>query len=442
MPENLVLRWPRLAVLLALLVSGSMTYYHLGLFLPRAIEGAAARGLGGGYSFGNDFYPIWLTSRDALEGQRKPYSAETTRRIQTGLFGHSLDGRHPSGFPRNYREFAYPIYVDLLFWPLATLPFPAVRILLTVALAILTALSVPLWLRALGLRTAAALLAVLILLTLSSYAVLEGLFADQVGLIVGFLLAATFAALARSRLVLAGSLFALTFIKPQMPAVVAPYLLLWSFSNWRERRAFTYGLFAWAAVIGGLSLAVWPRWIPQWLLVLAGYGSYSPPALITYSLGPKFGPKIGPLLIVVLLASALLLIWRMRSAPAGSANFMLTVSLLLALTSIALLPGQAVYDHVILLPGILFAAFSWRPIAAASRTLAVLLFAGALALFWQWIVAVPLLVVRLFVTPQRFFSNGALLLLPLHAAASVPLAATAVLGFMVWQKMRHQPAAS
>jgi Glycosyltransferase family 87 len=310
-----------------------------------------------------------------------------------------------------------------------------VRVALTAALAILTTLSIPLWLLALGRRAGPALSAVLILLTLSSYAVLEGLFADQVGLIAGFLLAATFAALAQDRLALAGSLFAFTFIKPQISVVVAAYLLLWSASRWRERRRFVYGFLAWSAALGGLSLVVWPRWIPQWLHVLAGYGNYAPPPLITNSLGPALGSRLGPYLIVVLLAAALIVMWRARGAAASSAAFMLTVSLLLALTSITLLPGQAVYDHVVLLPGILLAVFTWRAFAAESRPFAMILAVAALALFWQWMMAIPVLAARCFIPAQKFFSSG-LLLLPLHAAASVPLAVTAVLGFMMWRDMR------
>jgi glycosyl transferase family 87 len=439
MPETPKFRRPGAALLLAVLFSAGMTYYHLGLFLPCMMERRAAQGLGGGYSFGNDFYPIWLTSREATLAHRNPYSQEMTREIQTGLFGHAFDGRNPADPPRDYRAFAYPAYVDLIFWPLAWLPFPAVRIALAIAFAALTALTIPLWLRALGFRTSPFVLAVAILLTLSSYAVLEGLFAVQVGLLVGFLLAASFWALVKNKLLLAGSLFALTLIKPQVSAVVAVYLLLWTFSHWRDRRRFTYGFLAWSALLGGLSLLVWPGWIPQWLHVLAGYGNYAPPPLITYSLGPRFGPMLGPLLIVVLLVAALILIWRMRSAPPASPEFMLTVSLLLALTSITLLPGQAVYDHVILLPGILLTAWTWRRVTASSRAFAVVLAAGALALFWQWIVAIPLLVVRYFLTPAKFFSAG-VLLLPFHAAASVPLGVAAVLGYMMWQAIREKSA--
>ena len=93
MSETPILHRPALAVLLAVVFAAGMTYYHLGVFLPRSMQRAAERGMGGGYSFGNDFYPIWLTSRQALDGEREPYSAETTQQIQLGLFGRPIDGR-------------------------------------------------------------------------------------------------------------------------------------------------------------------------------------------------------------------------------------------------------------------------------------------------------------------------------------------------------------
>ena len=437
MSESPIFTRPRLAVLLALCVAAGMGYYHVGLLLPRSMERAAARGLGGGYSFGNDFYPIWLTSRDALVRHQNPYAPETTREIQTGLFGRPLDGRSAADPPRDYRAFAYPAYVDLLFWPLALLPFPLVRVGLAVALGILTVFSIPLWLQALGRRASRSLLALLILLTLSSYAVLEGLFAVQPGLLVGFLLAASFAALARGRLFFAGSLFAFTLVKPQMSAVVAVYLLVWSFSRWHERRGFAYGFFAWSAALGGFSLLVWPHWIPQWLRVLSGYGAYAPPPLITYSLGPRLGPLLGPFLIAALLAIAAVLMWRMRNIPAASPSFLLTVSLLLALTSITLLPGQAVYDHIVLLSGILVILWTWRDVVLSSRAFAVVLAAAALALFWQWIVVLPLLASKVFLSSAQFYS-ALVFLLPLRAAASVPLAVSAVLGFTMWNAMRER----
>src|SRR5580698_9437082 len=91
-----------IALTLALLGSASILYYHLGLFLPRTLEPRAALGLGNGYAFGDDFYPVWLTTRQWRAEHRDPYSPEMTREIQTGLFGRPLDPRNPTDPPVDY----------------------------------------------------------------------------------------------------------------------------------------------------------------------------------------------------------------------------------------------------------------------------------------------------------------------------------------------------
>jgi hypothetical protein len=83
-------RFAFLALSLALLGASAMLYYHLGLFMPRVLEVSAAKNLAGGYFFGNDFYPVWLTSRECVLQGRDPYSADMTREIQKGLFGRSF----------------------------------------------------------------------------------------------------------------------------------------------------------------------------------------------------------------------------------------------------------------------------------------------------------------------------------------------------------------
>jgi len=417
---------------LVTLCAACMVYYHLVLFVPRAVEVRAAQGFGNGYSFGADFYPIWLTAREGLLHHRDPYSPEMTLQIQVGLFGHAVDALNPAA-PADYRAFAYPAFVDVLFWPLALLPFPVIRIGLAVILLAVTALSIVLWLRALHLRAGPATLAALILLTLSSYAVLEGLFAEQMGLLIGFLLAASVAALVGQRLFLSGCLLALTLIKPQMMLLVAVYLLLWSFAQWRARWQFAAGFFLVSSLLGGSSLLVWPYWIPEWLHVIFGYRQYSTPPLVSYFFGDQIGPRLGPFLIAALLVIAIALAWRLRHASAASTHFALTVSLLLAITTIALLPGHAVYDHVVLLPGILLIALSWRGFAASSRLFRVLLAVTALAVFWQWIFAPLVIAMRPILSHQLFVSVA--LALPIRTAGSIPFGVFALLGLMKWREM-------
>jgi hypothetical protein len=430
-----LLRRSTIILFLVTLCAGSMVYYHLGLLVPRATEVRAAEGYGNGYSFGADFYPFWLTSREGLLHHRDPYSPQTTRQIQIGLFGRPLD-THNFAVQADPRAFANPAFAELLFWPLALLPFPIVRIALAVILPVVTVLSIILWLRALSLRAGPVALASLTLLTLSSYAVLEGVFAEQIGLLVGFVLAASLAALVGRRLFLAGSLLALALIKPQMMALAAVYLLLWSFAQWRSRRRFVGGFLLMSAALGASSLLAWPHWIPEWLLVMLSYRRYSTPPLVCYLLGDRIGSRVGPFLIAALLLGAIAVAWHMRHASPTSTEFALTVSLLLAITTVTVLPGQAVYDHVLLLPGVLLIAMSWRGLAARSRLVCVVLGVTAMALFWQWILAAAVIAARPFVSHQLFFSD--LLTLPIRTAASFPFGVVALLGLMMRQVMRNK----
>ncbi len=117
-------------------------------------------------------------------------------------------------------------------------------------------------------------LAVILLLTLTSYPALEALYAGQLGLLVAFLLAAGILALQHNRFLLAGFLIALTTIKPQITALAIAYLLLRTLTawrckdndeddknkngrenkDWRERRRFLLGLFSTLTLLLGASL--------------------------------------------------------------------------------------------------------------------------------------------------------------------------------------------
>ena len=53
----------------------------------------ATRNLAAGYGYGNDLYPIWMTTREMVAHKTNPYSAAMEHRIETGLYGRPLD-RH------------------------------------------------------------------------------------------------------------------------------------------------------------------------------------------------------------------------------------------------------------------------------------------------------------------------------------------------------------
>lgn len=423
-------RFAFIALGLALLAGGAMLYYHQCLFLQRAHEVSAAKGLGGGYEFGNDFYPVWVTAREALRGH-DPYSAEMTREIQVGLFGRALDSRLASD-PKDLRMFVHPAFTLLVMWPAAELPFEAARVVMGVLLVTMTLGSILLWMKALSWQVRWPWLLVLVLLSVCSYPVLEGLYAEQLGLLMALLLAAAVVMLQRGRLLLAGVLIALTMMKPQMSVLVAFYILLWSLAGARRRVRFLLGFFSTMVLLIGAALLVWPHWIQSWVRVLSQYHQYSEPSLLGGMLISLLGARLAGPATVALTAGAiiigLVMAWRNRGAAADSFTFVWTVSVLLAITVIAVLPGQAVYDHVILLPGILLVVQYWREMRALGRVPRLLLGMGAVVLFWPWVAALGLVVVRP-VVESFTFNSPAVLALPIRTAASLPFAVIALLGY-------------
>lgn len=418
---------PALALALACVGSASMVYYHLGLFIPRALQVRASIGLGNGYSFGDDFYPVWFTARESRLGNRDLYSYEMTRQIQIGLFGRPVDPHRKSDPPIDYRQYSYPAFTNLILWPSALLDFPRLRMVLTLLLPTLTALSIWMWLKALRWQIHPMWVASVIVLTLCTYQLLEAFFALQPGLFVGFFLAAAALAIRGNCFMLAGALCSLTLIKPQVTILAILYLLLWSLSD-RTRARFWQGflLVASALMIG--SLAIWPRWIGQWIGVLLGYHHYAMPPLINILLGAAVPRYIAPAVIAVTVALGIGIAWRNRRAAQNSARFWFTLSLLLAITTITLLPGQAIYDHIILIPGILLLLRYSREIANAGRIGRALLVAGGLIFAWPWVSAFVLLVIRPWMSPDTFYAVP-IFALPIRTAASLPFA---VVGLLAW----------
>jgi hypothetical protein len=422
---------PTLALCLALIGAASMLYYHQGLFMPRVVAVRVANGLGHGYSFGNDFYQVWLSARELFRQRLDPYSPEMTREIQVGLYGRPLDPDRP-GDPVDRRVFPYPAYTDLLFWPVTLFSFSAVRIVVLFGLIAMTAATPLLWLRALNWNVDWKWSAVLVLLTLCSYAALEGLFAGQLGLMVAFLLALSLGAIRRERYFLSGILLALTTIKPQNTALVILFLILWALQNLHSRRGFLVGFFSTLGVLLATSLAVLPHWIASWTHTVLAYRHYTRPPLITEvvtsSLGPQLMRPATILLTAISLLVAVVLAWRYRAADFGSREFWLTLGILLSITAVVVLPGQAVYDHLILLPGILLVIRYRGRLLAGGLVPRILVLVGALILFWNWIAAFLLIALRPILTASTFDST-ALFSIPIRSAASLPFA---VLALLAW----------
>ena len=434
---------PTLALCLALIGAASMLYYHQRLFMPRVQAARTAQGIGDGYLFGNDFYQVWLAARESLRSRRDPYSPEMTREIQTGLFGRPLDPTRPSD-PIDRRVFPYPAFTGLLFWPTAEFPFPLVRAVVVCLLAALTVATMMFWLRALHWKIAGKWIAVILLLTLSSYPALEGLYSAQLGLIVGFLLAGAILAIQRGHFFFAGFLLALTTIKPHVTALVIVYFLLWSLYLWRQRWRLLVGLFSTLALLTLAALVVFPHWIPFWIQTVLEARHYTqPPVLaevLTSLLGPHRAVPATFILTAAFIAIACFLAWRNRTSDANSLAFWITLSLLLTITTITILRGLAIYDHLIMLPAILLLFRDRKELAEAGPVPRILLLVSALLLFWPWLSAFALMLLRPLLAPSICNSN-AILSLPLRNAASLPFSVLVLLMWMWRVTPRPSPEA-
>ena len=402
--------------------------------MRRAHEVQAIQKLGNGYSFGNDFYQVWFTAHEWLRNGSDPYSPEMTRKIQIGLYGRPLEtGR--AGDPTDARRFPYPLFADLLFLPSAALAFPVVRVAVLCLLMALTIVTALLWLRVIGWSPGWKWTVVVILLAMTSYPVLEGLYACQLGLLVSFLLAASIRLIQRNRLLLAGILLALTTIKPQVTALVISYLVFWAVYDWQARRRLVIGFISTMAFLVGASLWMQPRWIQSWLATVRAYRHYTAAPLVTQILASPFGSRFSDtattIFTLAFLIAAVVLAWHNRSAPADSGRFRLTLGVLLAITTIVVLPGQAVYDHVVLLPGILLLCSGWYKLRDSGRIARLLLGIGAIILLWPWAAALTLLVLQPLIG-RAALDSPRMLSAPLRTAASLPFVVLVLLAWM-WQ---------
>jgi hypothetical protein len=416
------------ALILTIFFAIGSCYYYFDLLLPQSRRQSEARAMGVQYSYGGDFYPIWLTGRALLLHRTDPYTPETTRDIQIGLYGRTMDPNRPGDFPAQYRAFSYPLYTDLLAGPLLPLTFDGVRIVLTLLLSPLTALSVFLWLRALRMQISGMALLIVIILTLVSYPVLEGLYAQQAGLLAAAALALALDALTRDRQIMSGIALACASVKPQMIWLLALFLLLWAVSDWHRRKRFALSCILSMATLCLAAELILPGWWSGWWRTAMQYSGYTLPPLPQLILGKALGTAVA----LAMLAAAAAIAWRTRMQPAGSPGFSLGVSLVLSVTALLLPTGGAVYDQIVLLPAIFWIWSRRADILRASPPVRLLLLAGFFALLWQWMTACAVAVISLVV--PAWARNPGVLVFPTRMAASLPFVVFAI---MAWLAVRY-----
>jgi hypothetical protein len=361
----------------------------------------------------SDLYPRWLGSRELLLHHRNPYSHEITREIQVGYYGRELDASR-LGDPRDQQGFAYPVYVAFLLAPSIDFPFERVMSVFLWLLVLLTALSVPLWIRAIGWRPGGLLLLTAVLLTLGSFPAMQGLKLQQLTLLVAALISGALALLVSGHLLAAGALLAVASIKPQLVVPITACLLLWTVSDWRRRQRFAWGFGSSMALLFAGSEVLLPGWFGNFLSAMREYRNYAGRMSMLDVLLTPWGGRI---LTVLIVAAVGAICWRFRMEPAGSRVFSLVTALVLAVTVI-IIPMFAPYNYVLLLPGLLVLAENWsalwkRNVIARSGCLLV-----AVAVAWPWFASIGLTLASLFLSPesvQRWWW------LPLYTTAKMPM---------------------
>ena len=361
------------------------------VLIPGGTKAALARGVPIGNN--SDLYARWLGARELLLRHRNPYSAEVTRDIQIGFYGRPLDPAKPAD-PTDQQAFAYPVYVVFLMAPSVLFPFSTVMKIFGWLLLACTAASVLLWIDALGLCLNGPLRAATVFLVLGTYPVLEGFHMQQLTMLVGFLLAAAAAAIARDWLVLSGFLLALSTIKPQLSVLLLCWFLVWVVGDWKNRKRL---LWSFAATMAALLIgaeALLPGWMRDFIAAIPAYERYTAEQPILQTLLTPLGGEFAAILLLVVFA---VVCWRWKKERAGSVRF--GWAMILALTvNLAILNKTSPYNQVLLIPAWLALPGQLGRVGIVGRAVVKAAFACQA---WQWFTALLLAVCSYMVPIER-----------------------------------------
>ena len=370
----------------------------------------------------SDLYPRWLGARELLLHHRNPYGDDITREIQEGYYGRALDATRPDD-PKDQEGFAYPVYVVFLLSPLIAVPFPLLMTMFYWFLAVITASSVWLWLRALRWRPPPMDVLTCILFTMGSFSAVQGIKLQQLSLLVAALLAASVAATGSGSLFAGGALLALATIKPQLAWPLVGWLLMWAVSDWRARRKLVFGFaLVMASLLAG-GEAILPGWWRMFANAIVQYRQYTQSqSVLEVMLNVIFGSipaaRIGgQILAVAAILACAAILWMLRRKPADTSGFASATALVLALT-VLVVPMYAPYNQVLLLPAILLLVRERAAFSSESRVRRLAYSVGVLMVGWQW--AASLCLTLMFVVISRARASEAWKL-PLFATLTVPV---------------------
>jgi Glycosyltransferase family 87 len=416
-------------VLAAALCAAGMWTYANRILIPYQKADAAAHGRPRGNL--SDLYPRWLGAKELLLHGRDPYSAGVTREIQDGYYGRSLDPSRPDD-PHDEQGFAYPVYVVFWLAPTIGLPFTIVQKGFFYILLILTSASTLLWFRILRWSAPPWIRISLLVLTLGSLAVMQGLKLEQMSLLVAGLMAIAIALFVADHAVAAGVLMAVASIKPQLVLLPLCWLTIWTLADWRRRYRWAASFLITMAILCAASEWYLPHWIPRFWRAIHEYQRYTGAKSVMDKL---IGARLSWALDVLVLAATMVACWRERRQAAHTGSFAFMLSLVLA-TTILLVPTYAAYNQVLLLPALMVLVKEGRTIWQGSIANRALFVITAGLIFWPWISSTALAGLS-FILPQETVEQG--WTLPFWTELQIPLGVTGLMLVHYYQKTNTAP---
>lgn len=390
-----VLSKPLGLVLAAVLCAAGVWLYAMRVLIPHQMADALAhhRPIGNR----SDLYPQWLGARELLLHGRDPYSPEVTREIQQGYYGRPLDPSRPEE-PKDQQGFAYPVYVVFYLAPTIHLPFETVRRGFSWVMFGLTVATVPLWLRVLRWGAPGWLQGALIVFTIGSLSVMQGVKLPQMTLLVAGLIAIALALLTSDRPMAAGFVLALATIKPQLVWLLFVWLAMWTMGDWRRRYRWAASFLFTLALLWAASEWYLPHWIPRFLGAVRRYQSYNDAVSMLDKLLPPVWGSMPRALAVV---ATVYIGFKNRRVTIDSPAFAAMAALTLAVT-VVVTPSYALYNEIILLPAVLMLARDRTLLWNRNLQSRVLLSLAAALLLWQWLTSIVLSGLS-FILPLRTF---------------------------------------
>jgi hypothetical protein len=368
----------------------------------------------------SDLYSPWVGTRELLLHRRNPYGTEVTHEIQRAFYGRVINQKYdePNAKLVDEQRFAYPVYEVFLTAPLVYADFANVQRWAPFVLGLLIALHVLLCLSILRWNLPWEPVAAIVLFTLSSPQIAQGLRLQQLAIVDACLLMAGAWCVSKNHLATAGALLAVSTIKPQMALLPLCWFAVWAAGDlpkrWRLPAAFVATLAALVAA-GELLLPGWPRYF---LAGIAAYRKYAlPTSLLRMALGGTLGEVLGGVIVVGLLAFA----WRDRKKGGDSRQF---AGLLAAFFMVDLLafPLFTPFNQVLLILPAMLLVQDWNLLRRFSKLVFVI------SIGWPWAVSTALLL-----HPPNLNSPSQLPLLPAFLVPFAPL----MLPVILMAKRRH-----